>query len=139
MTTQVFRNGKIYQQEYSCGHPLYSVKEVGTTDITGTRQTFWPDGSIFTVTEYKYSILQARMRELAYLNKGITITLTDKRVKEEDGSYKQEKFHSEEGVKEFVRFLNSNNTPLIDDVIYLNTEKQGIPIECAIMYKHRIP
>ena len=125
MTTNVFRNGKIYQQEYECGKPLYAVKEVGTTDITGTRQTFWPDGSIFTVTEYKYSILQARMRELAYLNKGITITLTDKRVKEEDGSYKQEKFHSEEGVKEFVRFLNSNNTPLIDDVIYLKYRKTG--------------
>lgn len=107
---------------------------MGTTDITGTRQTFWPDGSIFTTTEYKYNILQARMRELAYLNKGITITLTDKREKEEDGSFKQEIFHSEEGVKEFVRFLNSTNTPLIDDVIYLNTEKQGIPIECAIMY-----
>ena len=134
MTTNVFRNGKIYQQEYACGKPLYPVKEVGTTDITGTRQTFWPDGSIFTTTEYKYNILQARMRELAYLNKGITITLTDKREKEEDGSFKQEIFHSEEGVKEFVRFLNSTNTPLIDDVIYLNTEKQGIPIECAIMY-----
>ena len=134
MTTNVFRNGKIYQQEYECGKPLYSVKEVGTTDITGTRQTFWPDGSIFTVTEYKYNILQARMRELAYLNKGITIRLTDKRVQEEDGSYKSEVFHSEEGVKEFVRFLNSTNTPLIDDVIYLNTEKQGVPIECAIMY-----
>ena len=134
MTTNVFLNGKIYQQEYACGKPLYAVKEVGTTDITGTRQTFWPDGSIFTTTEYKYNILQARMRELAYLNKGITITLTDKREKEEDGSFKQEIFHSEEGVKEFVRFLNSTNTPLIDDVIYLNTEKQGIPIECAIMY-----
>ena len=129
MVTNVFRNGKIYQQEYACGKPLYPVKEVGTTDITGTRQTFWPDSSIFTVTEYKYNILQARMRELAYLNKGITITLTDKREKEEDGSYKQEVFHSEEGVKEFVRFLNSTNTPLIDDVIYLNTEKQGVPIE----------
>ena len=134
MITNVFRNGKIYQQEYACGKPLYPVKEIGTTDITGTRQTFWPDASIFTVTEYKYNILQARMRELAYLNKGITITLTDKREKEEDGSYKQEIFHSEEGVKEFVRFLNSTNTPLIDDVIYLNTEKQGVPIECAIMY-----
>ena len=134
MTTNVFRNGKVYQQEYACGKPLYPVKEVGTTDITGTRQTFWPDASIFTTTEYKYNILQARMRELAYLNKGITITLTDKREKEEDGSFKQEVFHSEEGVKEFVRFLNSTNTPLIDDVIYLNTEKQGIPIECAIMY-----
>ena len=136
MTTNVFRGGKVYQQEYECGKPLYPVKEVGTCapDMTGTRQTFWPDGNIFTVTEYKYSILQARMRELAYLNKGITITLTDKRVKEEDGSFKQEVFHSEEGVKEFVRFLNSTNTPLIDDVIYLNTEKQGVPIECAIMY-----
>ena len=136
MTTNVFRGGKVYQQEYECGKPLYPVKEVGTCapDMTGTRQTFWPDGNIFTVTEYKYSILQARMRELAYLNKGITITLTDKRVKEEDGSFKQEVFHSEEGVKEFVRFLNSTNTPLIDDVIYLKTEKQGIPIECAIMY-----
>ena len=134
MTTNVFRNGKIYQQEYACGKPLYPVKEVGTTDITGTRQTFWPDGSIFTVTEYKYSILQARLRELAYLNKGSKIQLTDKREKDEDGNYKSEIFHSEEGVKEFVRFLNSTNTPLIDDVIYLNTEKQGIPIECAIMY-----
>ena len=136
MTTNVFRGGKVYQQEYECGKPLYPVKEVETCapGMTGTRQTFWPDGNIFTVTEYKYSILQARMRELAYLNKGITITLTDKRVKEEDGSFKQEVFHSEEGVKEFVRFLNSTNTPLIDDVIYLNTEKQGIPIECAIMY-----
>ena len=134
MTTNVFRNGKIYQQEYAYGKPLYAVKEVGTTDITGTQQTFLPDADIFTVTEYKYSILQARMRELAYLNKGITITLGDKRVINEDGSYKKEVFHSEEGVKEFVRFLNSNNTPLIDDVIYLNTEKQGVPIECAIMY-----
>ena len=134
MTTNIFRNGKIYQQEYSCGKPLYPVKEVGTTDITGTKQTFWPDGSIFTITEYKYSILQARLRELAYLNKGITITLTDKRVTNEDGSLKQEVFHSEDGVMEFVRFLNRNNTPLFDDVIYLNTEKQSVPIECAIMY-----
>ena len=134
MTTNVFRNGKIYQQEYECGKPLYPVKEIGTTELRGTRQTFWPDASIFTVTEYKYNILQARLRELAYLNKGITITLTDKREKEEDGSYKSEVFHSDEGVKEFVRFLNSTNTPLFDDVIYLNTEKQGVPIECAIMY-----
>lgn len=134
MITNVFRNGKVYQQEYECGKPIYPVKEVGTTNLTGTRQTFWPDKSIFTTTEYKYNILQARMRELAYLNKGITITLTDKREKEEDGSFKQEIFHSDEGVKEFVRFLNSSNTPLIDDVIYLNTEKQGVPIECAIMY-----
>ncbi len=136
MTTQVFRNGKIYQQEYECGKPLYAVKEVGTCDpgFTGTKQTFWPDGSIFTTTEYKYSILQARLRELAYLNAGIRITLTDRREKDENGEFVCETFHSVEGVKEFVRYLNSNNTPLFNDVIYLNTEKAGVPIECAIMY-----
>ena len=136
MTTQVFRNGKIYQQEYEFGKPLYSVKEVGTCDLslTGTKQVFWPDDSIFTVTEYKYSTLQSRLRELAYLNKGISITLTDLRTKDEEGNPQTELFHSEEGVKEFVRYLNSNNTPLFDDVIYLNTEKAGVPIECAIMY-----
>ena len=136
MTTQVFRNGKIYQQEYECGKPLYAVKEVGTCEpgFTGTKQTFWPDGSIFTTTEYKYSTLQARLRELAYLNAGIRITLTDRRQKDENGEYVKEVFHSVEGVKEFVRYLNSNNTPLFDDVIYLNTEKAGVPIECAIMY-----
>ncbi len=136
MTTQVFRNGKIYQQEYECGKPLYAVKEVGTCEpgFTGTKQTFWPDGSIFTTTEYKYSTLQARLRELAYLNAGIRITLTDLRQQDENGEYVKEVFHSVEGVKEFVRYLNSNNTPLFDDVIYLNTEKAGVPIECAIMY-----
>ena len=136
MTTNVFRNGKIYQQEYSCGKPLYSVKEIGECDRTGTRQTFWPDGSIFTVTTYKYETLQNRLRELAYLNKSITISLTDLRDKDEEGNPRTETFHSEEGVKEFVRFLNNqnSNTPLIDDVIYLNTEKQGVPIEIAIMY-----
>ena len=85
MTTQVFRNGKVYQQEYSKGKPLYPVKEVGTTEITGTRQQFWPDGEIFTTTEYEYSILANRLRELAYLNKGITIKLTDLRQKDENG------------------------------------------------------
>ena len=136
MTTNVFRNGKVYQQEYSCGKPLYSVKEIGESDRTGTRQTFWPDASIFTTTTYKYETLQNRLRELAYLNKGITITLTDLRDKDEEGNARTETFHSEEGVKEFVRFLNNqnSNTPLIDDVIYLNTEKQGVPIEIAIMY-----
>ena len=136
MTTNVFRNGKVYQQEYSCGKPLYSVKEVGESDRTGTRQTFWPDADIFTTTTYKYETLQNRLRELAYLNKGITISLTDLRDKDEEGNPHTETFHSEEGVKEFVRFLNNqnNNTPLIDDVIYLNTEKQGVPIEIAIMY-----
>ena len=137
MTTNVFRNGKVYQQEYSCGKPLYAVKVVGECgDQIGTRQTFWPDSSIFTTTTYKYDTLQNRLRELAYLNKGITISLTDLRDKDEEGNARTETFHSEEGVKEFVRFLNNqqNNAPLIDDVIYLNTEKQGVPIECAIMY-----
>jgi len=134
MTTQVFRNGKIYQQEYACGHPLYSVKEVGATDITGTRQQFWPDGSIFTETIYNYDILASRMRELAYLNAGIKITLTDLRVKDEEGNVKQEVFHSVEGLKEFVRYVDSSREHLMNDVIYINTEKQGTPVEVAIMY-----
>ena len=136
MVSQVRRGGKVYQQEYACGKPLYPVKVVGDCDPseTGTRQTFWPDASIFVTTTYKYDILQARMRELAYLNAGLTITLTDLRERDEQGNPKSERFHSDEGVKEFVRFLNSNNTPLFNDVIYLDTEKQGIPIECAIMY-----
>ncbi len=136
MISQVRRDGKVYQQEYACGKPLYAVKIVGTCDLkeTGTRQTFWPDASIFVTTAYKYDILQARMRELAYLNAGLTITLTDLREKDEQGNPRTERFHSDEGVKEFVRFLNSNNTPLFNDVIYINTEKQGVPIECAIMY-----
>ncbi|MCI1647168.1 MAG: DNA topoisomerase (ATP-hydrolyzing) subunit B [Bacteroides sp.] len=134
MTTQVFRSGKIYQQEYECGHPMYSVKIVGTTDITGTRQQFWPDDSIFTETIYKYEILASRMRELAYLNAGIRITLTDCREKDEDGNFKKELFHSEEGLKEFVRFVDSSREHLINDVIYINTEKQGTPVEVAIMY-----
>ena len=134
MTTQVFRNGKIYQQEYSCGHPLYSVKEVGTTDITGTRQQFWPDGTIFTETVYNHDILATRMRELAYLNAGIKISLTDLRVKDEEGNAKKEIFYSEEGLKEFVRYVDSSREHFMNDVIYINTEKQGTPVEVAIMY-----
>ena len=134
MTTQVFRNGKIYQQEYSCGHPLYSVKEVGTTDITGTRQQFWPDDTIFTETVYNYDILATRMRELAYLNAGIKISLTDLRVKDEEGNAKKDIFYSEEGLKEFVRYVDSSREHFMNDVIYINTEKQGTPVEVAIMY-----
>ena len=135
MTTQVFRDGKIYQQEYEIGKPLYSVKEVGVSDITGTRQQFWPDDTIFTETVYDYKILAARLRELAYLNAGLRISLTDRRVvNEEDGSFKSEVFYSEEGLREFVRFIESSREHLINDVIYLNSEKQGIPIEVAIMY-----
>jgi DNA gyrase subunit B len=135
MTTQVFREGKLYQQEYERGKPLYAVKLIGTTENRGgTRQHFIPDDTIFTVTEYRYDILATRMRELAYLNAGITITLTDRRVIEENGSFKTETFHSEEGLKEFVQFVDSSREHLIPDVIYISTEKQGIPVEVAIMY-----
>ena len=135
MTTQVFRNGKIYQQEYEIGKPLYSVKEVGVSDITGTRQQFWPDDTIFTETVYDYKILASRLRELAYLNAVLRFSLIDSRVvNEDDGSFKSEVFYSEEGLREFVRFIESSREHLINDVIYLNSEKQGIPIEIAIMY-----
>ncbi|WP_333615359.1 DNA topoisomerase (ATP-hydrolyzing) subunit B [Bacteroides pyogenes] len=134
MITQVFRDGKIYQQEYEIGKPLYAVKEVGTTTETGTRQQFWPDTTIFTETVYDYKILASRLRELAYLNAGIRISLTDRRMVNEDGSFKSENFYSEEGLREFVRFIESSREHLINDVIYLNTEKQGVPIEIAIMY-----
>lgn len=133
MLSQVFRNGKIYQQEYEKGKPLYSVKVVGETDQQGTRQQFWPDPTIFTTTTYKYDIIAKRMRELAYLNAGITIMLTDMRP-DEEGKTRQEVFHAKEGLKEFVRYVDRHRTHLFDDVIYLKTEKQGIPIEVAIMY-----
>ena len=133
MKSQVFRNGKIYQQEYEKGKPLYPVEVIGETTLQGTRQQFWPDPTIFTTTTYKYEIIAKRMRELAYLNAGITITLTDKRP-DEEGRTKQEVFHAKEGLKEFVRYVDRHRTHLFDDVIYLKTEKQGIPIEVAIMY-----
>lgn len=133
MISQVFRDGKIYQQEYAKGHPLYPVKVVGDTDKRGTRQQFWPDETIFTVTTYKYDILANRMRELAYLNAGITITLTDLRP-DDEGNTRHEVFYSKDGLREFVRYIDSSRVHLFDDVIYLNTEKQGVPIEVAIMY-----
>ena len=133
MLSQVFRDGKIYQQEYEKGKPLYSVKVVGETELTGTRQQFWPDPTVFTTTTYKYDIIAKRMRELAYLNAGITITLTEMRP-DEEGNTKQEVFHAKDGLKEFVRYVDRHRTHLFDDVIYLKTEKQGIPIEVAVMY-----
>ena len=133
MVSQVYRDGKIYQQEYHIGKPLAPVAIIGETELRGTRQQFWPDGSIFTTTTYKYDILANRMRELAYLNAGITITLTDLRP-DEEGKTRTEKFYSEGGLKDFVRYIESTRTSLFNDVIYLNTEKQGIPIEVAIMY-----
>ena len=133
MVTEVFRQGKVYRQEYSCGKPVTPVECVGETDINGTRQTFWPDSSIFTTTEYKYDILAARLHELAFLNAGLKITLTDYRVME-DGQPKHDVYLSHEGLKEFVSYIDENRVHLITEPIYLNTEKQGVPIEVAILY-----
>jgi DNA gyrase subunit B len=134
MMSQVFRNGHIYQQEYEKGKPLYDVKIVGDTDKTGTRQQFWPDGTIFTTTEYKYDIIAKRMRELAYLNAGITITLTDLRPDEEGNLRQPEVFHAKEGLKEFVSYVDRHRTSIIGDPICLKTEKDGVPIEVALLY-----
>ena len=133
MLSQVFRGGKIYQQEYEKGKPLYSVKVVGETNKRGTRQQFWPDPTIFTHTGYKWDIIANRMRELAFLNAGIKITLRDLRP-DEEGKTKEQVFHAKDGLKEFVRYVDRHRTHLFDDVIYLKTEKQGIPIEIAVMY-----
>ncbi|MES5168849.1 DNA topoisomerase (ATP-hydrolyzing) subunit B [Prevotella melaninogenica] len=134
MKSQVFRDGKIYQQEYEKGKPLYSVKVVGETDKTGTRQQFWPDPEIFTTTVYQWAIVARRMRELAYLNAGIKITLSDLRPDPETGKTRTEIFHAKDGLKEFVRYVDRHRQHLFDDVIYLKTEKQNIPIEVAVMY-----
>ena len=133
MLSQVFRGGKIYQQEYEKGKPLYPVKVIGETDKRGTRQQFWPDPTIFTHTVYRWDIIANRMRELAFLNAGIKITLKDLRP-DEEGKTKEEVFHAKDGLKEFVRYVDRHRTHLFDDVIYLKTEKQGIPIEIAVMY-----
>ena len=141
MLSQVYRDGKIYQQEYEQGKPLYPVKVVGETDKRGTRQQFWPDATIFTTTTYKYDIVATRMRELAFLNAGIKITLRDMRpALDENGAVaegwtpKEEVFHAQDGLKEFVRYIDQHRTHLFNDVIYLKTEKAGVPIEAAIMY-----
>ncbi|WP_373810452.1 DNA topoisomerase (ATP-hydrolyzing) subunit B [Porphyromonas loveana] len=135
LRAEVSRDGKIHMQEYSCGKPLHDVEVIGTTDRTGTTIRFTPDSSIFVVTEYQYSILAKRLRELSFLNAGITLSLTDKRVMKEDGSgYKQDVFYSEEGLKEFVRHLDRMKEPLVDNVIHIVTEKQGIPVEVAMTY-----
>ncbi len=133
MLSQVYRDGKIYQQEYEKGKPLYPVKVVGETDKRGTRQQFWPDPTIFTTTTFKWDLVASRMRELSYLNAGIRITLTDLR-KDEEGKIRQEVFHAKDGLKEFVRYVDRHRQHLFDDVIFLKTEKQGVPIEVAVMY-----
>lgn len=131
----VYRNGKIYEQDYERGKSLNPVKEIGTTDKRGTMVTFKPDSTIFTQTlEYSYDILASRLRELAYLNKGITVVLVDKRNKDEKGEFVSETFHSKEGLKEFIKFLDGNREPLMKDVISFEGEKNGVPVEVAIAY-----
>ncbi len=131
----VHRDGKVWEQEYERGKTLYPVKSTGTTSERGTIVTFRPDAEIFKITrEYNYDTLASRLRELAYLNKGITITLTDMRHKEENGEFVGEEFYSEEGLKEFIRFLDGNREPLIGDVISMEGEKNGTPVEVAMVY-----
>ncbi len=134
MRTEVFRDGKIFVQEYSIGKPLFPVREEGTTDKKGTRQTFQPDASIFDVTEYNYETLANRMRELAFLNKGIKIQLTDRREVNEDGSFKSELFQSSEGLSEFVRFIDQSRPNIIQKVIHMERTDGPIPVEVAMVY-----
>ncbi len=134
LTVNVHRNGKEYIQEYNIGKPLYPVKEIGTTDYRGTIVTFQPDETIFTTTVYHYDIIAARLRELSYLNKGIHITISDAREKDAEGKIHSEVFYSEGGLKEFVTYLDSTREKLIEDVIYMEGEKNGIPVEVAMIY-----
>ena len=131
---EVARDGKLYQQEYERGVPKYNVREVGKTSTTGTSVTFLPDNTVFTEVIYKYDILANRLRELAYLNAGITLILTDKRAKNEDDTFKTETFFSNEGLKEFVLFIDEAREKLIEDVIHITTEKNGTPVEIAMSY-----
>lgn len=135
MRSTVYREGKIWQQEFSCGKPLYDVKVVGESNKTGTTQYFEPDTSIFTHHEYKFDTLQARMRELSYLNRGINITLKDERP-DENGNLREENFYSQGGLKEFVTFLDGTREKLLPEAIYVEGEKNGIPVEVAMTYNN---
>lgn len=131
----VYREGKIWEQEYERGQSMYPVKSVGETDERGTLVTFKPDSEIFNITlEYNYDTLASRLRELSYLNKGISIYFTDKRQKDENGEFVREKFYSDEGLKEFIRFLDENREPIISGVIAMEGEKNGVPVEVAMIY-----
>ncbi len=136
LRAEVHRNGKIYAQEYSCGKPTTGLMEIGDSDTTGTIVTFKPDGTIFTATVYDYTTLANRLRDLAFLNAGITLTLTDMRAIDADGQPRNEVFYSKDGLREFVEYIDSNKESLINDVIHLNTEKQGIPVEVALTYNN---
>jgi DNA gyrase subunit B len=130
----VFREGKVYEQEYERGKAMYPVKEIGTTDKRGTSVTFKPDRTIFSITEYNYDTLAARMRELAFLNKGIRISLTDRRVENEDGTFLHTEFYSQGGLAEFCAYLDKNREAIIEQVIHVEGEKDGIPVEVALIY-----
>jgi DNA gyrase subunit B len=130
----VYRNGKVYQQEYKIGKPQYAVKEVGTTDKSGTEIWFKPDATIFSVTEYNFETLSHRLRELAYLNKGIRLTLTDRRETDDNGEFLSHSFHSERGLSEFVEFIDEGREKLVPDTMYMEGEKNGIPVEIAMQY-----
>ena len=135
LKAEVHREGKVWVQEYKIGVPQYDVKEIGVTDKRGTIVTFTPDASIFTqTTEYKYDTLASRLRELAFLNKGITLTLTDERDPQEDGSFLTETFRSEGGLREFVKFLDGTRASFLPEPIYIDGIKQGVPVELAFQY-----
>lgn len=134
LRAEIHRQGAIFAQEYSCGKPLTSVEKIGESNSTGTTITFKPDDSIFIVTEYKYDTLASRLRELSFLNAGVRLSLTDKRHKKEDGTYRSDKFYSEKGLEEFVRYIDASKEALIEDVIHITTEKQGVPVEVAMTY-----
>jgi len=134
LRAEIHRDGVIYQQEYSLGKRLGDVVEIGKTDKTGSIIHFKPDTSIFVVYEYKLSILVERLRELAFLNKRISLVIIDERVVGQDGSYHSERFYSEEGLKEYVEYLDETREKLIDDVIYIETEKNNVPVEIALHY-----
>ncbi len=134
MKVVVYRNNKIYQQEYEKGKPLYQVREVGETTQTGTEVTFFPDDSIFIVNEFSYETLSNRMRELSFLNKGVSLSITDKRTQNENGEYIHESYYSDEGLKEFVAYLDDTREKLIEAPIYMDGNKGGIPVEVAMQY-----
>ncbi|MGF1566280.1 MAG: DNA topoisomerase (ATP-hydrolyzing) subunit B [Flavobacteriales bacterium] len=134
LRAEVHRDGKMYEQEYSIGKALYPVREIGTTEKRGTIVTFKPDGTIFENTVYSYDTLASRLRELAFLNKGIVLTLIDKRETTTDGEFKTEVFHSETGLAEFVRYIDENREPLIEEVIHMEGERNGVPVEVAMIY-----
>ncbi len=134
LRVEVHREGKIFEQEYKIGVPQYDVREIGTTDKTGTFVTFQPDASIFEDTVYHFDIVVARLRELAYLNKRINLSITDKRRKDDEGEFVKEEFYSEEGLKEFVAFLDETRDSILEEVIYIDGEKDGVPVEVAMVY-----